>query len=69
MSEYGEGTSINTSRAITYYTKAVLAGHRGAAHNLGVFYYSGIGVKKDLKRAYELFYFAAQRAKADYRVC
>lgn len=65
MNEYGEGTPIDTERAITYYTKAASAGHRGASHNLGFFYYSGNGVKKDMKRAYELFYFAAQKGKAD----
>ncbi|MCR4739464.1 MAG: hypothetical protein K5886_04295 [Lachnospiraceae bacterium] len=63
MSEYGEGTKKDVSKAAEWYKKAADAGHRGAQHNLGVFYYSGILGKPDYGSAFRYFYLAADQGK------
>lgn len=55
----------NLAKAVEYYTKAANQGHRGAQHNLGVFYYQGTGVKSDMEKARRYFSAAAQQGKSD----
>jgi len=53
---YDEGTDIlqDKAEAVKWYQKAAEQGHPGAQLNLGVMYWKGDGVAKDLKRGWDL---------------
>ncbi len=58
---YGEnGLEQDAQKAFQYYSMAAEKNDKIALNNLGSLYFSGIGVKKDKKRAVELFEKAAQ---------
>ena len=58
---YGEnGLEQDAQKAFQYYWMAAEKNDKIALNNLGSLYFSGIGVKKDKKRAVELFEKAAQ---------
>ena len=58
---YGEnGLEQDAQKAFQYYWMAAEKNDKIALNNLGSLYFSGIGVKKDKKRAVELFENAAQ---------
>ena len=42
-------------KAVHYYTQSAALGYASAQCNLGYLYFHGLGVEKDLARAYELF--------------
>ena len=58
--EEGTFTEKNLQMAVNWYEKAISHGNGLSANNLGLMYWKGNGVTKDLKRAEELFLFAMQ---------
>ena len=57
----GEGVPIQGERAIQYFISASNKNNLQAKNNLGVCYKKGLFVKKDQKKAFELFYSAQSR--------
>ena len=55
MNERGEGTPKNISEAVRYARLAAAKDEAAAVCNLGVYYYHGNGVEKDLERAFNYF--------------
>lgn len=65
--------SIHSDRydlAVSHFKLATSHSHASAAYNLGVCYEEGIGIKKNLKMAYECYLLASSlgHAKASYNV-
>lgn len=56
-----EGGRVNYAAAIPFYEKAILLGHRGACHNLGLIYLDGTGCPVNLEAAASLFDVGAAR--------
>jgi uncharacterized protein len=53
--EKGQGVKINYLKSIDLLTKASDLGYIGAYEKLGLFYYDGKGVKKNIQKAYDLW--------------
>ena len=61
MHLYGQGVSLDDKKAFELFEKAAESGHKEASFNLGLMYYNGFGVDKDLNEAARYF-----RRAADY---
>jgi len=44
----GQGVKQNTQRALYWYTKAAKLNNPKAQYNLGVIYFNGLGIKRDI---------------------
>ena len=49
------GQTINYEKSFSYFYEAMLRGDLIAESFVGYMYYQGVGIKKDLKKAYEVF--------------
>ena len=54
-----EGSKHDDRQAAKYFSKVAKLGHIGASYYLGLHYFYGEGIRKDLKRARELLTLAA----------
>ncbi len=58
------GLSVDTDRALYYTRKAANQGYNSAIYNLGLFYFNGEGVEKDIDKASSYFKQAAMQGNA-----
>ncbi|MDH6306367.1 TPR repeat protein [Parabacteroides sp. PF5-5] len=54
--------------AIKWFEKSIIQGSSEGLCNMGLMYYSGIGVQKDIQKAYDHFYKSAQQGNVDAKV-
>jgi len=50
--QYGLGVEINKAKAFEFYVKSAKQNYNNAQNNLGTFYENGIGIEKDLEKAF-----------------
>ena len=55
----------DSKAAFQWFSKAAQQGNVDAQYNLGVYYYKGLGVKKDIREAVKWFKLAAQQNNSD----
>ena len=61
---YGKGKEQNYEKAVEYYTKAKNLGCDFANHNLSICYRNGLGVEKDVLKAFDLCSYLANKGEA-----
>lgn len=67
---YGEGTSPDYAKALSYSQAAAAGGSAAAQYDIGTHYAAGLGVERDLPRAFEWFKKAADKGfgSAEYNI-